>query len=551
MLTMMGVRDRLARMVRAFRPVFANRDLRRIELAFLLFGLAKWGYRISILVFAYERGGPAETGLVAAIQLFPAAVTAPFASVLGDRLRRDRALVLGYAVQTLAVGGTAAAFLLEAPIWVVYALVAVVAASVTLTRPVQSALFPQLARTPDELTAVNVVAGVIWGAFALAGPAIAGILIGTGEIGLEFVVFAVFLLGATVLVFGLEPRPPPHPTHERPLQEAAAGFAAVARDPNQRLVVGLLAGQSVLAGALDVLLVVVALELLGLPSSAAGYLAAARGAGGLIGGIWSMSLVGKRHLAAPLGVSQLVYGTSAAGLAISGIPLLTAGLVGAASAGYTRADTVGRILLQRVVPDPVLTRVFGVLEGLNQAGMAAGAVVAPFLVVLLGIRGGVVAAGVMLLVAVALLWRRIGAVDRAAEVPERELELIHSLDLFSSLSVPTLEDVASRFVPVSVSQGEVVIREGDAGDRFYVIEEGEVEVSRNGRPVATLGPGAYFGEIALLHHVPRGATVTAVTPATLLALDRVEFLEAVTRHPHSREAAEATVHHRMEEDEQI
>jgi Cyclic nucleotide-binding domain len=362
-------------------------------------------------------------------------------------------------------------------------------------------------------------------------------------------VFAAFLLAATLLAFGLEPRPPPHPTHERPAHEAAAGFAAVVRDPRQRLVVGLLAGQSVLAGALDVLLVVVVLELLGLPSSAVGYLAAARGAGGLVGGIWSMGLVGKRHLAVPLGVSQLVYGTSAVGLAFSGIPLLTAGLVGAASAGYTRADTVGRILLQRVVPDEVLTRVFGVLEGLNQAGMAAGATIAPVLVIILGIRGGVIAAGIMLLVAVALLWHRIRVLDRAVDVPERELELIHSLDLFASLSVTTLEDLASRFDPVSVSPGEVVIREGDTGDRFYVIEDGEVAVSQNGRPVTTLGAGKYFGEIALLHHLPRQATVTASTPTTLLALDRVEFLEAVTRHPHSREVAEATVQHRLEEDE--
>ena len=179
MLTRMGIPDRLTRKMRAFRPVFANRDLRRVLLAFLLFGLAKWGFRISILVFAYERGGPVETGLVAAIQLFPAALAAPLASVLGDRLRRDHALALGYGIQTVAVGGTAVALIVDAPMWVVYILIAVVAASITLTRPVQSALFPQLARTPDELTAANVVAGVIWGAFALAGPAIAGILIGT------------------------------------------------------------------------------------------------------------------------------------------------------------------------------------------------------------------------------------------------------------------------------------------------------------------------------------------------------------------------------------
>ena len=135
-------------------------------------------------------------------------------------------------------------------------------------------------------------------------------------------------------------------------------------------------------------------------------------------------------------------------------------------------------------------------------------------------------------------------------MPHRELELVRSLDLFAPLPAHTLEELAGRFVPVSVSPGEVMIKEGDVGDRFYVVEDGEVAVSMNGRPVATLGPGKYFGEIALLRDVPRMASVTAVSPTTLLALDRVEFLEAVTGDPLSREAAEAAVRQRLDEDEQ-
>jgi MFS family permease len=518
-----------------------------VEIAYLLFGLAEWGTWVAILVFAYGQGGAAETGLVAVIQLVPAAIVAPLASVLGDRIRRDRALALGYAIQTVAAGGTASALLLEAPVPVVYALAAAVAASVTLTRPVQSALLPQLARLPDELTAANVAAGTIYSGVVLAGPAAAGALLGVGGAGLVFASFTGVLLVATLLVLRLEPRPAPEPTGEHPLRQAAAGFRTLARAPSQRLVVGLLAGQDVIGGAVDVLLVVVALGFLELPESGAGYLAATLGAGGLLGGLWAVGLVGRRHLAAALGGSLLIYGLGTAALAFSGVPLVTAAFLVVAGSGYSRADMAGRILLQRVVPDAVLARVFGVLEGIRQAALAAGAALAPLLVATLGLRGGILATGLLLPAAIAVLWARIRAVDRAAPVPEREIALIRSLDLFAPLPPSTLEGVASRLIPVALPPGKVVIREGEVGDRFYVVADGQIEVSRKGRRMATLGPGQYFGEIALLRDVPRTATVTAMGRASLLALERVDFLEAVTGHPLSREAADATVRHRLPE----
>ena len=545
----MGLRGRSGHIVQSFRSVFANTDLRRLAIAYLLWGLARWANRITIYIFAFERGGAAETGLVALIMLVPAAIVAPFASVLGDEMRRDRALVLGYALQAAFVGATAAAVLLEAPVAVVYGSAVLVSASGTLTRPVQSALIPQFARTPDELTALNAVNETIYGGVALLGPAAAGLLIAIGGVGLVFAVFAVLLLAAAVIVVGLHPRP--HPAHagKHRMREAVAGFRSVIRDPDQRLVVGLYGGQSVLAGMMDVLLLVITLQLLDLPDSAGGYMTAARGVGGIVGGLWAANLVGRRNLAMPLRVSLIVFGLAATSMAFSAIPLLTAALVATASAGYVRGETVGAILLQRVVPDAVMARVFGVVEGLHVGAMGIGGALAPLLVAAFGVRGGIVAAGLLLPAIVVLVGGRIRSVDGAAKVPERELELLRSLDLFAPLSAQTLEDVAWRLVPASATPGEVVIREGDAGDRFYVVEDGEVAVSRDGRPLTTLGPGTYFGEIALLHDVPRVATVTAVTHASFLALDRGEFLEALMSHPQSHDAAEITAEERLEEDE--
>jgi MFS family permease/antitoxin (DNA-binding transcriptional repressor) of toxin-antitoxin stability system len=539
------VRRRRSRTFDAVRAVFANHDLRHVELAYLLFIAARWGARLAILVFAFERGGAPETGLAAVIQLVPAAVVAPLASTVGDRIRRDRALLIGFSVQTAAAGGTAAALLWSAPIAVVYALTAVTAASMTITRPVVSAMFPQLARSPDELIAANVVAGSIHGAMVLVGPAVAGVLLGLGGAGLALAVFAGLLLGATLLSVGLEAHPLPASSSPRPVSEAAAGFRAVARHPDQRLVVGLLVGQSVIAGALDVLIVVIVLGLFGLPSSAAGYLSAARGAGGLLGGLWAFSLIGKPRLAAAMALGLVVFGFGTAALALAVVVALAAAFLVVVGSGYARADIAGRTLLLRVVPDEILTRVFGVLEGMNMAGLAAGGAVAPLLVAALGVRSGTLVAGLLLPATVLILSPRIRALDRAVRIPEQELSILRSVDLFAPLANPMIEAVASRLRHVEVPPGAVIMRKGEPGNWFYVIADGEVEVTRDGRPVARLGPGAYFGEIALLRDVPRTATVTATTPTTLLVLERADFLEAVTGHPIAREAADVTIRERL------
>jgi MFS family permease len=537
----MAARTGRFRTVGAFRSVFANDDLRRVELAYLLFEMAKWGTRVAILVVAYQQGGAAETGLVATIQLIPAAIFAPLASVVGDRMRRDRALLLGYAVQTVAVGAVAAALYWEAPIALVYGLAAVVAASVTVTRPVQSALFPQLARSTDELVAENVVAATISSAMALAGPVAYGVLIALDGPELALGVFAGLHLGATLLVVGLRPEPQPAPSRDRPVREALAGFRELAQQPNERLVMGLLVGQSMISGALEIVLVIVALGLLDLPPSAAGFLTAARGAGGLLGGLWATRLVGKPQLGAALAVGVIVYGLGTAALAFAATVVLTVTFLVVAGTGHARADVAGRILLQRVVPDRILARVFGVLEGAKEGGAAIGAAVTPLLVAALGLRGGILAAGLLLPIAVILLTARIRAVDRGVELLEQEVTLLQSLDLFAPLTSHTLEGLATRLTRVAATPGVVLMREGDPGDRFYIVADGELELSRDGRAMAKLGPGSYFGEIALMTNHPRMATVTASTAATLFALDRVDFLEAITKTPLDHPATEQSV----------
>jgi MFS family permease len=534
-----------SRSVEAVRAVFANYELRRVELAYLLFYIVRWGLRVSILVFAFERGGVEEAALVGVIVAVPSAVVAPVTSVIGDEVRRERALFTGYAVQAVALAGTAAAIYADAPVAVVYGLVAVTTAFITLTRPVQSALLPQLAHSPDQLVAANVVAGSISASMLFIGPAASGVLLALGGTALALAVFSGLLLISALLVVRLEPHPPSARIGGHPLHEAIAGFRAVAREPDQRLVVGLLVGQAFVRGIVDVLVIVVALDLLELPSSAGGFLTSALGAGGLVGSVLGLRLVGSLRLASALALGLLVYGfgISALGLAL-GAAMAYAILVVAGS-GHAPADMAGRTLLQRVVPDSILARVFGVLEGLHQAGVAAGAAVAPLLVAIFGVRGGILVAGLLLPAAILLLRGRIRRLDdRAMPTSERELRMLRSVDLFAALSTAELEGLAARMVEVTAAPGTAVVREGEPGHHFYVIEEGEVEVIRDDRTVATLGSGDYFGEIALVRHHLQAATVVAKTPTTLLSLEREPFLEEITGHPVARKTLDVTAHER-------
>jgi hypothetical protein len=537
--------QRFRRTVRVFGSVFANPDLRRVLLAYSTFGMAEWGTWMAILVFAFRRGGAAEAGLVAVIQMTPAALVAPLASVLGDRFRRERVLAFGYLVQTAAMGGTAAALFGGVPVAAVYALAACTATSITLTRPVQSALLPQLARTPAELTAANAAVATVRSAVALAGPALTGLLLGIGGASLVFAVFGAGVLGSATLAFLLPFRPSPERALGHPMRAAAAGFRAVFRQPDQRLVVSLLAGQRIIEGAVDVLLVVVVLDLLGLGASSVGYLGAVLGAGGLVGGTLALRVVGPFRLAPPLAAGLAIYGVGVGAVALGGQAVMVGGFLLVGGLGYVLADVAGRTLLQRVVRDQVLARVFGILEGVQMAAFAVGSGVAPLLVRAFGIRGGIVAVGALLPAVTLLSWRRVMAVDRAAPAPVAEVALLRSIELFAPLLQPTIEGIASRLVPVDAMPGRPVVREGDAGDRFYVVAEGEVEVTRKGVAVASLGRGDYFGEIALLHDVPRTATVTPSIPSRLLALERHDFLEAITGHPTSRGAAERVAASRL------
>lgn len=542
--------DSGARRLRAFRSLAANTALLRVLGGYTLFILTEYSVWIAMLVYAYSRGGATIAGLVALAQLVPAAVLAPVAAAVADRRSPVVLLAGGYVVQAAAMAATAAAVIAGAPL-AAYAAAVVASTAVTTTRPAQSTLIPSVAATPDQLTAANVAASWLEAAgIAMAG-LLTGVVISLGGVAAVFAVCAGLAVVAALLVAWLRVPALASPGERSPGERVPAVLADVAecllltvRRPRLRLMLALLTAEAAVVGALDLLFVILAINVLGRSQAWAGYLNLAYGVGALLAATVSAMLVGRR-LGGPILVAALVLSGALAalgfGLGLAGtVVLLTV-------AGTSRAllDVASRTLLQRSVPARLLGRVFGVLEGLTMAGLAVGALLVPLLVYLGGSRLALLGVAAVLPLAAVAGGRELFGLDAGARVPVVEIALLRSLPLFAELPAPAIEGLAAALAPVHAPAGTVLIRQGDPGDAYYAIAAGQLDVVQDGRFLRRCGRGDGVGEIALLRTIPRTATVTAHTAATVYALSREPFLTAVCGHAATQRQADRIADARM------
>jgi MFS family permease len=529
--------------VAAVGSAVRNPNVRRVELAWGASIAAEWAHFVALGVFAYEEGGVSLVGIAGLVRLLPAALLAPFAASLGDRFPRERFLLALTLVGAAALAGSAVAFAADAA-FLVFAFAALLGLAVTLIRPALQALLPSLATTPDELIASNAATSTIESLGTLLGPLGAGLLIAVADAGLVFAVGGGTLLAGALLLaqVRVSGRIELSTDDGGAGPALVAGFRAIARTPRARLVVALIVAQTFVRGCLNVLIVVAAFRILDAGADAVGYMTAAIGVGGLLGALGAMTLGGKR-LALSFAFALVFWGAPIVLLGPSpdlAVALVLLGVVGAAN---SVEDVAGFTLLQRLVPDEILTRVLGVTWSLAMGGVAIGSIAAPLLVEGLGPRPAFVAVGLILPVLTLLTYRRLVEIDGAV-VPGPGLELIERVPMFAPLSVATKERVAARLAPVSVEAGEAVIRAGEAGDRFYIVSSGELDVDAAGAHT-TVHEADYFGEIALLRDVPRTATVKALVDTELYALQRDDFLAAVTGHEGAHAAGEAVAAERL------
>jgi hypothetical protein len=311
------------------------------------------------------------------------------------------------------------------------------------------------------------------------------------------------------------------------------------------VLIAIFAADMFVQGLVDVLLIVVSIEALGAGQSGAGWLNAGWGVGGLLGGAAALVVLGRGQLSRGLVLAGVVAGTPFALLATTGSLPPAIALLVMVGVGFAVMEIALATFTQRLAPDDVLGRVFGLQETLLVACAALGSLIASASVSLVGLNATLVTTGLILPVLALVLRRPLFALEAEAAVPEHTFALLRAVPLFAPLPIARVETLAMRASTAEFDAGETVVREGDAGDELYVIDAGTVDVSLRGAHVITRGPGEFFGEIALIRDTPRTATVRTAELARLVVVDRADFLDSIGAHPRCTHTARTVAEARM------
>jgi MFS family permease len=521
----------LRRNLDAVVEVMRHRALRRLQIGWAAFFLVDGLSLVALSVWAFGEGGTSAVGFVGLARLLPGAIALPFGAWAADRF--PRRLVLTAVFISIAVTQAAIAIALarDAPPIAVYVLVGASSLAATPYRSAQLALAPLVARSPAELVAMNVTAGTFEGLVTFAGPALAALLLLATGPWFVVAVAAVACIGGLLAVAGVyvdvDPSKAVRRSQESPIRALTGGVRELRENHDTAIVVGCFIAQLLVRGMLGVLLVTVSFELVDLDSSGVGWLVAAMGIGGIAGGMYAVALTGRRRLGRPFAIALAVWGLPIAVIGLvpnAAVALLAMAVVGV---GNALLDVSGFTLIQRLGADRSLGRVFGVLFTFGIACGGLGSLAAPVLVSALGLRPVLVLIGALLPALALVLRPRFESLDVRSEPSPVLVDLFSRVPLLAPLPPTTLEKVAARCSMADAEAGDVIVTEGDAGDLFYVIVAGEVEVWKRGALQRVLGCGEHFGEIALLRATTRTASVVAVSSVRLATLRTPEFLDAL------------------------
>ncbi|MDN4175378.1 MFS transporter [Nocardioides sp. SOB77] len=542
----------LALTLASARSVGANRRLLLVQLALLASLVGDAAYATAVTVWAYAEGGATAVGVFTAVRLTAAAVVAPLGAALADRHERRTTLLVANGARAVLVAlGTACLVLdLTGAVYLLAVLAGVLAAPF---RTAQRAWMPALSETPGQLTAANATSSTSESLAVFVGPALGAAVLVVADTATAFVLTGVLFVVSVLLVLAVRTAGAPPPGRPVPIAdrdtgpapaasgvaagvgagvaaELTAGFRTLAVDRDLRSVTAQVCAQTFVGGAAKVFLVVLAVEVMGSGPSGVGLLDAVIGVGAVLGGLLALARAERQRLARDLNVGVLLWAAPLLLVVAWPHPVAVVAALVVLGVANPLVDVNLDTIVQRMTAETRLARVFGALDSCYIATSALGSFVMPVLLGHLDLRWALAAVAAPVLVVAVVSARRMARLDvRLAGLGSPELlHLLRGVPLLAPISPPVLEQLARGLARLAVPAGAVVVAEGDAGDAFYVVESGEVEVTQGGIVLRRQGVGDFFGEIALLHDVPRTATVTTRTDVRLQVLDRRAFLDALS-----------------------
>jgi CRP-like cAMP-binding protein len=506
--------------------VGGNRDLRRLLESFAAFTFAEWTLVTAVAVHAYRSDGILAVGLIG-FRLFPAAIASFVIAPFVDRHRRSSLLAsvaTGRAALMMAIG---VLFTLHASLAIVVVLIAADAVLSSPYRPAQTALIPSIGRSPSELVGAAAGTSMVKTISQTAGAAAGALLSTVWAVNSITFGAAGTMAIAALTVAAIRCSPPKRLDPPQPLRSQFRSTTSMLGHPFVAPLILSSGLRCLVRGLWSALLVATALHYLKLGPAGVGKLTAAAGIGALCAVPITARFIGRRRLGWATAMSFFFSGACISLIGIFGSEISAVALLVGWGTAMALADSTSFSMLYRMLTPGELAPTVGVLEAVKLALEGIGAILTPLLVYLLGIRGALLVGGVPLVTAIPLSFGRLQGGDRLGAGRSERVRLLYGQPLFTSAGLTMLEDLASRVQNEEFPSGSVVIREMDFGDKYYVLVEGTVSVSMGGYPIGELGPGSGFGERALLRNERRFATITAITPISVLSLERDDFLMAV------------------------